>query len=81
MTEAIRMSSTVGVAMGGAMVAVAGVAAGLAHGVVRGAAVGSNISQLALPGMNDDQASTAYLSAGDPSEVQSAHAGRLLDDS
>ena len=62
------------------MVAVAGVAAGLAHGVVRGAAVGSNISQLALPGMNDDQASPAYLSAGDPSEVPSAHAGRLLDE-
>ena len=79
-TEAIGMSSSVGVAMGGAMVAVAGVAAGLAHGVVRGAAVGSNISQLALPGMNDDQASTAYLSAGDPSEVPSANAGRLLDD-
>ena len=31
--------------------------------------------------MNDDQASTAYLSAGDHLEVPSAHAGRLLDDS
>ena len=36
-TEAIGMSFSVGVTMGGAMVAVAGVAAGLAHGVVRGA--------------------------------------------
>ena len=80
-TEAVGMSSTIGVVMGGAMVAVAGVAAGLAHGVVRGAAVGSNIVQLALPSMNDDQASTAYLSAGDPSEVPSAQAGRLFDDS
>ena len=79
-TEAIGMSSTVGIAVGGAMVAVAGVAAGLAHGVVRGAAVGSNISQFALPGINDDQASTAYQSAGDLSEVPSAHAGRLLED-
>ena len=79
-TEAVGMSSTIGVAMGGAVVAVAGVAAGLAHGVVRGAAVGSNIFQLALSPMNDDQASTAYLSAGDPSEVPSAHAGRLLDE-
>ena len=49
-TEAIGMSCTVGIAVGGAMVAVAGVAAGLAHGVVRGAAVGSNISQFAIPG-------------------------------
>ena len=81
MTEAIGMSSSVGVAMGGAMVAVAGVAAGLAHGVVQGAAVGSNISQFVLPGMNDDQVSTACQSAVDPSEVPSAHAGRLLDDS
>ena len=61
-TEAVGMSSTIGVAVGGAVVAVAGVAAGLAHGVVRGAATGSNILQLALPSMNDDQASTAYLS-------------------
>ena len=60
-TEAVGMSSSIGVIIGGAMVAVAGVAAGLAHGVVRGASVGSNISQLALPGMNDDQVSTAYL--------------------
>ena len=80
-TEAVGMSSSIGVAMGGAMVAVAGVAAGLAHGVVRGAAVGSNIYQPAFPSLNDDQASTGYLSAGDPSEVPSAHAGRLFDES
>ena len=42
-TEAIGVSSTIGVAMGGAVVAVAGVAAGLAHGIVRGAAADSNI--------------------------------------
>ena len=65
--------------MGGAMVAVVRVAAGLAHGVVRGAAIGSNILQLALPSMNDDQASTAYQSVGHSSEVQSAQAGILLD--
>ena len=79
-TEAIGMSSLVGVAMGGAMVAVAGVAAGLAHGVVRGAALGSNIFQFALPGMNGDQASTAYQSAGDPSaRSEAALATRLAD--
>ena len=53
-TEAVGVSSTIGVAMSGAVVAVAGVAAGLAHGVVRGAAAGSNIRQLALPWTNDD---------------------------
>ena len=80
-TEAIGVSSTIGVAMGGAVVAVAGVAAGLAHGVVRGAAAGSNIPQLALPSTNDDQASTVYLSVDGSSEVPSAPAGRLLDGS
>ena len=80
-TEAVGLSSTIGVAMGGAVVAVAGVAAGLAHGVVRGAAAGSNIPQLALPSMNDDQASTAYQSVGDSSEVPSAQAGRIRDGS
>ena len=55
------MSSTIGVAVGGAVVAVAGVAAGLLHGVVRGAAAGSNVPQLALPSTNDEQASDAFL--------------------
>ena len=60
-TEAVGMSSTIGVIMGGAVVAVVGVAVGLAHGVVQGAAIGSNIHQLAIPSMNDDHASTEYL--------------------
>ena len=69
MTEVIGMSSTIGVAVGGALVAVAGVASGLAHGVVRGASVGSNVVQLALPAANEDQESTTYLSVGDSVEA------------
>ena len=76
MTEVIGMSSTIGVAVGGALVAVAGVASGLAHGVVRGASVGSNVVQLALPSANEDQASTSYLSVGDSAEVSNAPVGR-----
>ena len=41
--EAVGVSSSIGVAMGGAVVPVAGIAAGLAHGMVRGATAGSNI--------------------------------------
>ena len=68
-TEVIGMSSTIGVAVGGALVAVAGVASGLAHGVVRGASVGSNVVQLALRAANEDQESTTYLSVGDSVEA------------
>ena len=60
-TEALGVSSTIGVAMGGAVVAVAGVAE-LAHGAVRGAAASSSTPQLALPPTNDEQASNAFLS-------------------
>ena len=80
-TEAIGVSSTIGVAVGGAVVAVAGVAAGLAHGVVRGAAAGSNVPQLALPSTNDEQASNAFLSFDGSSEAPSVRAGRLLEGS
>jgi len=68
-TEVIGMSSTIGVAVGGALVAVAGVASGLAHGVARGASIGSNVVQLALPAANEDQESTTYLSVGDSVEA------------
>ena len=80
-TEAIGVSSTIGVAMGGAVVAVAGVAAGLAHGVVRGAATGSNMPQLALPSTNDEQASEAFFSLDGSSEPMSGRAGKPFDGS
>lgn len=79
--EAIGVSSTIGVAVGGAVVAVAGVAAGLAHGVVRGAATGSNVPQLALPLTNDEQASDAFLSLDGSSKSRSVRAGGLLEGS
>ena len=41
---------------------------------------GSNIYQFAHTGMTNDQASTAYQSAGDPSEFPSVHAEIMLDD-
>ena len=65
MTEVIGMSSTFGVAVGGAIVAVAGVASGLAHGVARGASIGSNVVQLALPAASEDD----FLSVGDSVEA------------
>ena len=77
-TEAIGVSSTIGVAMGGAVVAVVGVAAGLAHGVVRGAATASNMPQLALPSTNDEQASNAFFSLDGASEPLSGRAGKPL---
>ena len=72
------MSSTIGVAVGGAVVAVAGVAVGLAHGVVRGAAAGSNMPHLALPSTNDEQASNAFLSLDGSLEAPSGRAERLI---
>ena len=80
-TEAIGVSSTIGVAMGGAVVAAAGVAAGLAHGVVRGAATGSNMPHLALPSTNGEQASDAFLSLDGSLEAPNVRAGRLLNGS
>ena len=80
-TNAIGVNSTIGVAIGGAVVAVAGVAAGLAHGVVRGASADSNMPQLALPSASDEQASTAYLSMDGTSEAPSVQVGRLRDGS
>ena len=64
-TEAIGMSSTLGVAVGGAIIAVAGVASGLAHGIARGASIGSNVVQLALPATSEDD----FLSVGDSVEA------------
>ena len=80
-TNAIGVSSTIGVAIGGAVVAVAGVAAGLAYGVVQGAATGSNMPQLALPSASDEQASTAFLSLDGTSEAPSVRVGRLRNGS
>ena len=80
-TEAIGVSSTIGVAMGGAVAAVAGVAAGLGHGVVRGAATGSNMRQLAVPSTNDEQASNAFLSLDGSSEAPSVRAWKLFEGS
>ena len=80
-TNAIGVISTIGVAIGGAVVAVAGVAAGLAHGVVRGASADSNMPQLALPSASDEQASTAYLSMDGTSEAPSVQVVTLLDGS
>ena len=65
MTEAIGMSSTLGVAVGGAIITVAGVASGLAHGIARGASIGSNVVQLALPATSEDD----FLSVGDSVEA------------
>ena len=48
MCEAVGISYTIGVAMGGAVIILDGVAGEFAHGIQRGPIIGSNTFQLGL---------------------------------